>query len=497
MVVVLSSPDNTFLLHDDEREHFLEDCAKVRYRLKLASKEPSIIRPARKRGIQVYNRTRELRDALKNHPQQNEALRAFSPSLWRQHWRSRLQRVGLLSVPKIRIWVLMSTSVLLFAFVFFRLLPSAEVRIWARSEVISHTMNVLLAQSGAVLPRQYARVMPLTMLTVIVRKSITFDDISTEFTGTDATVPMTIVNNAAEEYSFRKGTRVTNQAGMVFRLQKEVSVPAKGETTVKAKADHLDMYDKVIGDRGNVPANLQWEIPGLSPEERKLVFAKNIKSGTGGTTSQRSVLQAQDLEIGKKRLMQELLVNAKQMVEEERQLRNATDPHIDLELLAKDDVIAQTYSGFVLPTQFIGQPVMSVPIEGQLTYSVPAYDLAMFQENYSRELLARTGEGKRLVPETVHVDPDRVIIIEYDDNHQWIKVTADVVGTENFELDPLTPTGARFGKKVRDAIAGLSVSDAQRIIRNFPEVDRVDIRMWPPWNTVIPPIPSSISIVPQ
>ncbi len=497
MVVVLSSPDNTFLLHDDEREHFLEDCAKVRYRLKLASKEPSIIRPARKRGIQVYNRTRELRDALRNHPQQNEALRAFSPSLWRQHWRSRLQRVGLLSVPKIRIWVLMSTSVLLFAFVFFRLLPSAEVRIWARSEVISHTMNVLLAQSGAVLPRQYARVMPLTMLTVTVRKSITFDDISTEFTGTDATVPMTIVNNAAEEYSFRKGTRVTNQAGMVFRLQKEVSVPAKGETTVKAKADHLDMYDKVIGDRGNVPANLQWEIPGLSPEERKLVFAKNIKSGTGGTTSQRSVLQAQDLEIGKKRLMQELLVNAKQMVEEERQLRNATDPHIDLELLAKDDVIAQTYSGFVLPTQFIGQPVMSVPIEGQLTYSVPAYDLAMFQENYSRELLARTGEGKRLVPETVHVDPDRVIIIEYDDNHQWIKVTADVVGTENFELDPLTPTGARFGKKVRDAIAGLSVSDAQRIIRNFPEVDRVDIRMWPPWNTVIPPIPSSISIVPQ
>lgn len=497
MIVVLSSADNTFLTHDDERAHFLEDCAKVRYRLRLATKEPGVLRPARKRGLRVYNRTRQLRDVLKDHPLQDEALRVFSPSLWRQHWRSRLQRVGLLSVPKVRIWILVGTSGLLFLFVFFRLLPSAEVKVWARSEVISHTMNVLLAETGAVLPPGYARVMPLETLKIIVRKSITFDDISTEFTGTDATVPMTFVNTTDEQYSFRKGTRVTNQAGMVFKTQREVLIPAKGEATVMAKAEHLDLYDKVIGERGNVPANLQWEVPGLDPAERKLVFAKNLKPGTGGTTSQRTVLRQEDLELGKKRLMQELLVTAKQLVEEERQMRNAEDPTKQLELLDKEQVIVATYSGFILPTQFIGQPVLSIPIEGQLIYAVPSYNVALLEEKYSKELVSRTGEGKRLVADTVHADPSRVIIIEYDDNHTWIKITADVVGTEHFELDPLTPMGARFGKKVREAIAGLSVKDAQRILKNFPEVDRVDIGVWPPWSGTVPPLLSSIRIVPQ
>ncbi|NOS67589.1 MAG: hypothetical protein HOO67_04470, partial [Candidatus Peribacteraceae bacterium] len=79
----------------------------------------------------------------------------------------------------------------------------------------------------------------------------------------------------------------------------------------------------------------------------------------------------------------------------------------------------------------------------------------------------------------------------------WIKITADVVGTEQFVLDPLSQVGAKFGKKVREAIAGLSVHDAQRILRNFPEVDRVEIRLWPPWAGVLPSIPSNIRITPQ
>lgn len=497
LIVILSSADNAVLLQEEERKQFVEDIAKVRYRVKLATKEPAVIAEARRAGLRVFDKTRKLRKALTGNPKMAEALRFFSPSLWRQQWRSKLQSAGLLSVPKMRIWILVGLSVGLFGFVVFRLLPSADVRVWARADLVSQTMNITLVASGSgIKPPAHVRTLPLVKIRVTVRKSITFEDISPEFTGTDASVTMTVYNSSREQYSFRKGTRLTNQAGMVFRIQDAIFVPANDKVTVKAVADHLDLYDEVIGKRGNVPAGLQWEFPGLSPDERKLVYAKNLVAATGGATNYRTVLQKRDLETAEKRLRQELLVSAKQLVEEERQLMSATGEK-KIELLAKDDVIAMTYTGFVLPTQFLGQPVLSVPVEGGLTYTMPAYDVNLVHETFSKELQAHTGEGKQLLPESIHVDPSRIIIIEYDDNFAWIKITADILGTEQYELDPLSPVGSRFGKKLRESIVGLSVHDAVRILRNFPEIDKVDIRLWPPWNGYLPAIPSNISISPQ
>lgn len=505
VVVILSSGDNTHLLQEEDRAPFLEECAKIRYRLRLATKEPIVAARARKSGIRVISRTRQLRTLLARNPRSAEALRYFSPSLWRQQWRSKLQTVGLLSVPKVRIWILILLSIGLFGFVIFRLLPSANVIMWPRSDLVTQTMNITLVSSGTKLTlSSRVRVQPLVNIRVHVRKSITFDDISPEFTGTDASVPMTVVNQAAESYSFRAGTRLLNQAGMIFKLKEAVTVPAGGKVTAPSVADHLDLYGKITGKRGNVPAGLQWEFPGLPVPERKLVFARNEKAAVGGTTSERTVLLQKDLDAAIKRLRQELLVGAKQLVEEERQLLSA-DLHTRIELLAKDDVIFATYSGFVLPTQFLGKAVLSVPIEGELIYTVPAYNLQGFQDTYSKELQAHTSEGKRLIPDSVHIDPEKVIIIEYEDDGsekhlytgRWIKVTADVVGTEQFVIDPLTPLGAKFGQKIRDTIAGLSVKDAQRILRNFPEVERVDIKLWPPWSGTLPEIPSNITISPQ
>jgi hypothetical protein len=100
LIVVLSSADNTLLLQEEDRRHFLEELAKLRYRVKLATKEPVVAAGARKEGIRVLEKTRQLRSLLREHPRAAEALRYFSPSLWRQQWRSRLQTVGILSVPR-------------------------------------------------------------------------------------------------------------------------------------------------------------------------------------------------------------------------------------------------------------------------------------------------------------------------------------------------------------------------------------------------------------
>lgn len=498
VIVVLSSVDNTLLLQEEERKHFLAELAKIRYRVRLASKEPAVIAAARALHIKVSTKTRTLRRLLQDHPQMEEALRFFSPSLWRQHWRSRLQSIGLLSLPKVRIWTLIAVSGLVFLFVIFRLLPSADIQVWPREDVVTQTMNVVLMQSGAVVDvSEHTRTMPLHMLSVRVQHALTFTDISPEFIGTDAEASMTIINKSPEDIALREDSRLLNQAGMIFRLQRQALVPANGKLTVAAKADHIDLYGNVIGERGNVPGNVQWEFPGLPENLRTLVTAINQKPATGGRTAYRKVLQQKDLELAEKRLRQELLARARQMVEEERQERNAMDRGLHLEFLTKDDVIAATYTGFVLPTNFIGQKVDSIPVEGVLSYGVPAYDTRGILRRYSYELQEHAGEGKQILQDTLHLDPQKVVIIEYGDDLSWVKLTVDIAATEQFVIDPLTPSGVKFGKRVRDAVAGKSKHEALRILKNFPEVERVDISIWPPWNGSLPGIGSNISIEQQ
>jgi hypothetical protein len=496
IVVVLTSTDNAFLRQSEERRLFLSECASIRERIRIATKEPGVIEAAESLGLTVYHRTRQLRQAVSGHPKAIEALRLFSPSLWRQQWRSRLQRIGLLSLPRLRIWFLICLSIALFLFVIFRLLPSAEVRVWPRTDLMTQTMNVMLVASGSVadVPR-HARTMPLVPISVRVTKSLTYTDISNQFSGNDAEVTMTVYNTMPEPVDLKKGSRLLNQAGMVFRLQKSITVPSGGSVSVLARADHEDIYGKIMGDRGNVPAGLQWTFAGLEEDQKKLVFAQNKMAAKGGRTAYQTLVQQKDIDAAQKRLENELLVEAKERIKKQQQMLNSLKKGVQIELLEKSDLIQKTYTGFIIPVDSLHKSVDSITLQGSLDYAVPAYDAAEILRSFGSEIESHTGEGKELMKESLQIDPDKAVVIEYSDTFNWIKMTIDILATERSILDPLTPTGAEFGKKVRDDIAGLSVSDALRIVRNMPEVDKVEISMWPPWSRHIPDIPSHISIV--
>lgn len=463
----------------------------------LATKHPALTKQARAKGIRVIDRTADLKDLLGKHPQLQDALRVFSPHVWRQQLKSQLQRMGLVTMPKLRIYSLVALSGLLFFFVVFRLLPSAEVHVQPRQETVTQTVNVFLVQSGASVPTGRVRTLPLHMLEVRDHRSLTFDQISKEFIGSAAVVDLEIRNTAAEPYSFKKGTRFQNQAGMVFRTLAEVTVPAGGTAEMRAKADDVDAYDQIIGQRGNVPAGVTWEIPGLPEAERALVTAVNPKAATGGTTAYRTVLSAQDLEIAKKRLEQELLSNAKRLVDEEIDLRNAEDPERGMRLLRYTELTQLTYTGFVVPTQFVGQEVASVPVEGGIVYVATAYDAQSILAFLRSELLSHVREGKRLLSDQLDDDSLVVHVIDYEDDLSSIKLTVDLSATEEYVLDPLTPDGALFAKRVRDQIAGLTVEEALRIVRNMPEVETATISIWPPWGRSLPRIPAHISVTPE
>lgn len=478
-----------------ERDAFLSACSRLGGRARFAVRDKELISGLRSKGLRVIDRVTDFRMHLEGHPMLPEALRAFSPHVWQQQIRSRLQSMGLLSVPKLRIWVLAGISGALFLFVLFWLLPSAQIRVWPREDTVSQTANVWLVQSGSTVevpPR--VRTMELLPIRVEVTRSMTFDQVSKDFVGENARGEVAVINKTDEMYSLRKGTRIANNAGMIFLLVDPINVEPGEEILTRVEAADLDLYSEITGERGNVPAGLQWEFLGLAPDERAKVYAENRSAFTGGKTSFRTVLHEQDLDTARKQLEQDLLATAKQLVEEEKTLHNTQHKDSFIEILYYDELTRAEFHDFDLPRQFLGEAVTSVPVQGSLTYTAYAYDAQHILTMLKKELEEHVGAGKRLLPDTIGMDRLVAHVIDYSDDLSWIKLTVDLSGTEQFILDPLAPAGARFSKKVRELVTGLTTEEALRILRNLPEVDNAAISLWPPWNGSLPRISAHITI---
>ena len=497
MLVIFSELEALLSKDKDARKRAMAVCKKFSTRLRIATRNTTIARAARAKAIRVIDTVGDLKKFLKDSDALGDALREFQPSIWRQELRNRLQSMGLLSLPKLRIWVLIGVSGSLLFFIVFKLLPSATVKVWPQEQTISQTANIFLAQSGAIasLPPR-VRVMDLVPITVRVDKTITFDEISKEFIGENASTVFKVVNNTDEEYWLKTGTRVQNQAGMIFRLRDSISIEPQDEFIVRGDADPEDIYGEITGERGNVPADLRWELPGLTRDEQQFVYAINTEPGTGGRTAYEKVLSQKDIDIGKKKLEGELLSEAKQLINEQRDLLDAEDETSYPELLHYDELTSLEYVDFVLPDQFVGKHVKSIPIEGSIIYTMYAYDTQAVLDMLSRELMTHVGEGKRLIEGTLDLSRLIAHVIDYEDDFSWIKITVDLSGNEQHILDPLSPTGAVFAKKVRSSITGLHRDDAERIVGNYPEVKKAKVSVWPPWQRMLPGIPSSIVIEP-
>jgi hypothetical protein len=465
--------------------------------LTIATKNVRLRKLAEKAGWKSIKTVRVLQPLLVDRPEQDEALRVFSPRFWHGHIRSRLQSIGLISLPNIRIWILFGTSFAVFLFIVFKILPSATVSIWPAEETVSQTVNVYLVSSGAVsIPKDRVRTLPLIPLTVKVQRNMTFDEIGKQFTGKNATVVMTVYNDSEEQYSLRRGTRFVNQAGMVFRLQTDMIIKSKGKARGKTVADEHDQYGEIIGARGNVPAGLKWEIPALPGDFRTAIYGRNDQIGIGGSTSYVNVLQKEDLDVAEKKLKQDLTVTAKQLAEDEQvELNQKQGSHFVQ--LAYEELTRSSFTDISLPSEFIGQKIKTVPVSGTIFYTVLLYDENELFELLRKELDQTVSDQKVLILSSIRKENLVLHVIDapWDEPIlNWVKVTVDLSGTERYVLDPLTPTGAIFSKRIRDAVSGKTKEDAERIVKNFPEVAKVAVSIWPFWNRTLPSIASNISI---
>ncbi len=450
--VLLLVPPEGWTLNPEEVTDVLHSfrCATPASANPLASTTHAGPRLATRAGGGIIERVFGLKRALARHPFLEEALRTFSPNMWRSNIRSQLQSLGLLALPKVRIWILLSVSAIVFFFIFFRLLPSATVHVWPAEETVTQTVNVYLVASGATVPAERVRTLRLYPLTVHVERTLTFDEISKEFTGTNAEMVMTVFNDSAEVYSLRKGTRFSNQAGIVFRLQEDVIIPAKSSVTERVKADDVDLYQEIIGERGNVPAGLKWEIPGLPSEDRIVIYGRNDEVGVGGTTSSSNVLKEEDLVVAQKKLESELMITARQLIDEERQLKDEREEGASYVELRYEELTRTSFDNIRVPTEFLGQKVDSIPVSGRISFTILLYDENALFELLKDELMDVLSDDKVLISESITKQNLVLHVIDApwdEERFDWVKVTVDLSAKQRFELDPLTPTGAEYGSR--------------------------------------------------
>jgi hypothetical protein len=97
----------------------------------------------------------------------------------------------------------------------------------------------------------------------------------------------------------------------------------------------------------------------------------------------------------------------------------------------------------------------------------------------------------------VSVDENSVSlqILEVDEANHAFKITAQVQGIEEYEIDPDLEGGSKLAEKIKEHIAGKSVEEAKAYIQNLPEVNSVEISLWPVWSPSIPSLPENIKIV--
>ena len=495
LLLILSGFEADLLRRPESYNEFLDTCQSLSERLRVATKRRGIVKDLHERGVRVLDRMHHLRELLTDQSYASEALRRFSPHLWQQQIKSQLQRMGLLSLPKIRILLLAAVSTAAFFFIILKLLPSAEIRIRPREDTISQTANIFLVRSGALLDTEtHVRVMPLIPLVIHAERSITFNQITRRFIGKNARMDMTLVNESNEPYSLLKGTRFMNQAGIVFRTQDPINIQQGERINVRCIADDIDYYGEPIGERGNVPAGLKWDLQGLSVEERIKIYGTNDQPAHGGTTDYHTVLEQDDIDMAVSGLKQELLQTARQLVQEELIIRNSRYSNQFFAILEHAELTQATFTGFVLPYEFLGESITSIPVTGEVSYAVLSYDAQAILDLLSDELRLHVREGKTLLDSTLRLDRLIVHVIDYADDLSWIKLTVDLTGSEKFVLDSLSLIGIKFGKRVRERVVGISVDDAIRTIKNMPEVEHVSISLWPPWKATMPTIPVHISI---
>ena len=381
-------------------------------------------------------------------------------------------------------------SILVLALIAYIALPGATLYLEPKASSLTVPMNITLSQNPD--GDQSLQAYPInTELSL----SITHTASDQIFEGENAYGNIRILNENPEPLTLVEGTRFQSPEGIIFRLQDSLNVPAgssskPGEVEVYVVADPEDSSGSPVGDRGNIGPS-EFTLPALSEDEKKLLYGVSDKAMEGGVTEVRVLVSEDDIEAAKIQLESQL---QEQILKEldSKVLTEAKNQNLNLVLFDDPQLIEFGDIEYTVDPDLVGKELDEFEISGSISVSGVAYDQDQLLELLKEEAMSKNNPGQHLV----EIDESSITteLFDIDEANQTYTFTAEIWVVQEYILNPNDPEGKMLIDKIVQHVAGLSLEDAQNYIQSLPEINKVEIKMWPFWSNTLPALPENIKV---
>ncbi|MEK7673566.1 MAG: hypothetical protein AAB373_06830 [Patescibacteria group bacterium] len=395
---------------------------------------------------------------------------------------------------------LVSLSLIILMIIVYIALPGVTIYLTPTASVLEKSVNITLADSQknrAELDTHPEHTIASYPISTKVQRTITHQATGKKFSekGANARGKIMIINKATTARPLITQTRFQTSEGIVFRIKQDVNVPAAnaqgpGKLEVNVEADQVDADGLVAGARGNIGPS-KFFLPGLKEDSREEVYGESYADMSGGVTDYISYVSKEDLTAAQGRikdvLLKEAVKDLKVAINQKADLAGIKGEFVLLEgdqAIKLGEVKSQDISGF--ENKEIGE----FSISGEVDVKGVYYDRETMLEILKNELLLKKSPQKELV--RINDGSTTYKIFEQDNGGGKIKVTANIKGIEQYEIDPEAESGARILEKIREHIVGLDIDEAKAYVQNLPEINKVEIESWPAWSPTIPTIADNI-----
>lgn len=396
---------------------------------------------------------------------------------------------------------LIVVSIVILLVVVYIALPGVTVYLTPSASVLEQSVNITLAdyqKNRAELEIHPKHTVASYPIFTTVEKTITYSTTGKKFSerGANSSGKITIFNTTSNAWPLIAKTRFQTQEGIVFRIASAVTVPAAsssglGQLEVFVVADPVDAFGAVVGERGNI-APSKFFLPGLKESSRSEIYAESKENMTGGITDFISYVSAEDIEGAKVRMNDELMKSAlaelEKAVVQKTELTGTTKTTYSL--LKGDGAIKTGEIKIELPENLEGRETMEFTVKGSISVSGVYFEHDSMVDILKSELILKKSPQKELL--RINEDSTSYRIYEWDDAKGKIKLTVNIKGIEQFEINPEKESGAKLLQKIKDHIAGKDIEEAKAYIQNLPEINKVEIESWPVWSPTVPSLSDNI-----
>lgn len=407
--------------------------------------------------------------------------------------KNRLERQPIHLTPGKKKWlaVFLLVSALVFFVVVYVALPGATIIIEPTADVVSKGLNINLEIS----PEEDGKSLAAYPVEATVESTLTHTASGIENRGSNASGTLTVSNVSGHDWPLMATTRFQTPEGIVFRLQADSTIPAgtvenPGRLDVLVVADEKDANGAAVGERGNIGPT-RFFLPALLEESKDDLYAENSSPMTGGTSEVITRITEEDLQAAQIKLEAELKDNVLAELRKEV-LSVGNSKGLNLKLLEDASVLQFGTADVDLPIELIGQEAETFDVTGSLDLAGVAYDSDALYDLLKAEILAVETPGKQLI--SVDKNSISLSVLEANVPEDRYKITAQIQGVEEYEIDTELEGGAELAKKIKEHIAGKSIEEAKAYIQNLAEVNQVQIKIWPVWSPTIPSLPDNIKI---